>query len=161
MVWLDATELGSGPGPEQSAEQDRNFDEAGPGPEQGRNRPEPRPRAAGSVVPQASGQLQIVMQEWLLPLVEKIGTLEREVGHEQGRRQAAEEAAAAGAAVIGDLRRRAETAEAEAARLAAQLAERDRAVSPLHESQGAEYTPQGQAGDATTQLAKKRWWWPF
>lgn len=74
------------------------------------------------------------MQQWLVPLVDRIGSLERELGREQVLRESAEqerdelrrrdaalaEVRAAHAALTAELRRRAELAEAEAARLAAE-----------------------------------------
>ncbi len=67
----------------------------------------------------------------------------------------------AGALVIEELRRRAESAEAEAGRLAAQLTERELALSTLQARPVGPHEVHEQQGDPLNQPAKKRWWWPF
>ena len=89
-----------------------------------------RNHSTGAPVPKASDQLQLVMQEWVAPLVDRIAGLERELGREQVRRETAELRLTEVTGMTDELRRRAEEAEVAAQILATQLAAAQAATSP-------------------------------
>lgn len=66
---------------------------------------------AVAVNPNARAQLEAIRDEWLAPLVERIGQLEREIGRLEGARDAQAAEVAAKDEMIAELRRRAELAE--------------------------------------------------
>lgn len=96
--------------------------------------------------PAARAQLVAVGEELLAPLVERIGALEREVGQLTGERAGA-------AALVAELRRRAEAAEVEREALRGELA-RLRAVreTPAAPVAAAPAAPAGAA------VSGARWW---
>ncbi len=147
-VWLPALH---NPGPEQ----DRPTSSPGPAPAEprtgpagaaqgggsGPSGPGPEPieaafrSASGAVVSDAARlQLAAIRDEWLAPLVERIGALERENGELAGQLAARGGVLAAKDETIAELRRRAEAAEA--ARLAAER-ERDELRARLDAAQAA------------------------
>ncbi len=142
-VWLPALH---GPGPEQ----DRPTSGPGPVPAEpstgptdpardassGPSGPGPEPieaafrSSSGAVVSDAARlQLAAIRDEWLAPLVERIGALERENGDLTGQLVARADVLAAKDETIAALRRRAEAAEGERDALRLRLAEA--AVPPV------------------------------
>jgi len=105
-----------------------------------------------AVNPNARAQLEAIRDEWLQPLVETIARQAEQIGRLQAERDGAtsqllakDQALAADALTIAELRHRAEATEAERARLAAAQATQDAPAGPgAHEAiEAKDDTPAG------------------
>ncbi len=110
-----------------------------------------------AVSPAARSQLEAIRDEWLRPLVDRIGELEREAGRLQAERDAL-------AAQVADDRRMADQlvnvlqAEVERLKASTEPIEPEASESPLLREPSAPIGPPAWRATGTTEPRRKPWW---